>query len=40
MPVDVSRSQAAGFASHLVKPVSIEMLDLALAEACQRTSSA
>jgi signal transduction histidine kinase len=37
MPMDVSRSQAAGFVTHLVKPVSIEMLDNALAEACQRT---
>jgi signal transduction histidine kinase len=39
MPMDVSRSQAAGFTSHLVKPISIEMLDSALAEAAQREPS-
>jgi signal transduction histidine kinase len=40
MPMDVSRSQEAGFVSHLVKPVSVEKLDQALALACRRAASA
>ncbi len=40
MPMDMTRSQVAGFVSHLMKPVSIEELDQALTLACQRAGRA
>ena len=36
MEEDVQRSYAAGFATHLTKPVKIELLDQALASVLQR----
>ena len=39
MDEDVDRSQAAGFAAHLTKPVSVQALDTALAAAAHRTPS-
>jgi signal transduction histidine kinase len=37
MEMDVSRSRTAGFVTHLIKPVSVETLDRALAEARRST---
>jgi len=39
MEADVSRSLAAGFVTHLTKPVTMQALDGALSAACLRLSA-